>query len=170
MYPKVFTEYAQHRKNYGDLSQLPSQQFFYGLGEHEELSVDLQKGKTLVIRFVTTSAANENGERKVFFELNGQQRVVSVTEKAPAGAAKQRRRAEPGQTSHIAAPMPGVVVNVAVKDGQKVELGDPLLAIEAMKMETLLTAPFAGTVKEVVTPKGTRIEAKDLLLVIEPAE
>jgi len=170
MYPKVFTEYAQHRKNYGDLSHLPSQQFFYGLGEHEELSVDLQKGKTLVIRYVTTSAANDNGERKVFFELNGQQRVVSVTEKAHAGAAKQRRRAEPGQTSHIAAPMPGVVVSVAAKEGQKVELGDPLLAIEAMKMETLLTAPFAGTVKEVVTPKGTRIEAKDLLLVIEPAE
>ncbi len=170
LYPKVFTDYATHRQQFGDVSQLPSSTFFYGLAEHEELSVDLERGKTLVIRYVTTSAANESGERRVFFELNGQQRVVMVTDQSHDGANQQRRRADPAQPGHIAAPMPGVVAGVSVKVGDEVQVGDALLAIEAMKMETLLTAPCAGVVKEVVTPQGTHIEADDLLVAIEASE
>lgn len=168
MYPKVFRDYAQRRQRFGDLSILPSAPFFYGLKEREEITVDLQRGKTLIIRYLTTTEANDQGQRRVFFELNGQPRAVIITERGHAGAQTASRKADPAKPGDVAAPMPGMVGSVAVKVGQHVAAGDALLTIEAMKMETTLTAPLAGKVAEVVVAAGTRIEAKDLLVAITP--
>jgi pyruvate carboxylase len=140
MYPKVFKDYAEHLREYSDVSLLPTSPFFYGLLDREEVSIDIDKGKTLVVRQTGRSdGVDEEGKIKVFFELNGQPRTVRVP-KAGAAAGTAKAKAEEGNARHVGAPMPGMVVTVAVKVGQTVKKGDPLLSMEAMKMETMLTA------------------------------
>jgi len=168
MYPKVFLEYAEHRRAYGDAAVLPTPAFFYGPQVGDELSIDIERGKTLIVRHLAIGEPNEEGERNVFFELNGQPRTVKVLDKSLAAHAPVRRRAAEGDRSHLGAPMPGLVVSVSIAKGQKVAAGDRLLTIEAMKMETTVYAEFDGTIKEIAAPAGTRVETKDLLLVLEP--
>lgn len=163
MYPKVFREYAEHRRHYGDVSVLPTQTFFYGMREREEVSIDIDPGKTLVVRMQGTGPAEEEGVVRVFFELNGQPRTLRV-EKAGAVRAARRRQADPADPSQVPAPMPGMIVTVAVKAGQKVRAGDPLVSIEAMKMETQIRAERDGTVKAVHVKPGETVEAHDLLV------
>ncbi|MGR9092848.1 MAG: pyruvate carboxylase, partial [Gammaproteobacteria bacterium] len=166
MYPNVFRDYAAHRSHYGDVSRLPTPTFFYGMREGEEIAVDLESGKTLLIQFEGQTEAADDGEVKLFFELNGQTRAVRV---AKAGAEKLRERplAEADNPDHVGAPMPGMVVAVAVSAGQKVKKGDPLLSIEAMKMETQIRAEADATVKQVIARRGVSVEAHELLLVVE---
>ncbi|MDP3135226.1 MAG: pyruvate carboxylase, partial [Burkholderiaceae bacterium] len=134
MYPKVFRDYAEHRREFGDVSLVPTSPFFYGLQDREEIAIDIDKGKVLVVRQSGRSEApDEEGMSKVFFELNGQPRVIRVAQ-AGASVVRSRPKAEEGNARHIAAPMPGMVVTVAVKPGQKVSKGGALLSIEAMKM------------------------------------
>ncbi|TAM13025.1 MAG: pyruvate carboxylase [Nevskiaceae bacterium] len=169
MYPAVFKDYARHRREYGDLAIVPTPAFFYGLKESDEIAVDLERGKTLVIRYLTTTREpNDKGQRRVFFELNGQSRAIVVTEQGAEGATA-RPKADPTNAGQVAAPMPGMVGSVAVEAGRHVEAGDALLTVEAMKMETTISAPCAGTVREVLVAPGARVEAKDLLVRIEAA-
>jgi pyruvate carboxylase len=119
---------------------------------------------TLVIRYQGRSEPNEKGQVRVFFELNGQPRAVSVPDRSKAGEIVARAKAEPGDTRQVGAPMPGVISTLAVKVGQKVEAGDVLLSIEAMKMETAIHAETGGTVAEVTVKPGDAIDAKDLLV------
>jgi pyruvate carboxylase len=165
MYPKVFTEYAAHRRQYGDVSVLPTPVFFYGLGqvEGDEMAVEIDQGKTLVVRLLGDSEAPEDGEVKLFFELNGQPRPMRIA-RAGQPAKQARAKAEEGNPAHVAAPMPGMVATVAVKPGQKVTKGSPLLSVEAMKMETAITAERDATVVRVHVAPGERVDAKDLLL------
>ena len=163
MYPKVYREYADHHRRYGDVSVLPTPAFFYGMTERQEIAVDIDPGKTLVIRMLGTSASEEEGVMKVDFELNGQARTVRV-DKAGVKVANQRARAEPNNALHVPAPMPGMVVTVSVKPGQAVKAGDPLVSIEAMKMETQIRAERDGTVKTVHVKTGETIAAHDLLV------
>jgi pyruvate carboxylase len=165
MYPKVFRDYAEHRRLYSDVSMLPTSPFFYGLRDREEIGVDIDKGKTLIIRQTGRSdTVDDEGKVKVFFELNGQPRTVRVPKAGLAGSGRSRPKAEEGNAAHVGAPMPGAVVTVAVKAGQKVKKGDPLLSIEAMKMETMLTAERDATVSAVHVKPGDPVNAKDLLL------
>ena len=165
MYPKVFTDYAAHRREYSDVSLLPTSPFFYGLLDREEIAIDIDKGKTLVVRQTGRSdAVDEEGKIKVFFELNGQPRTVRVPKAGLAGTGRSKPKAEAGNANHVGAPMPGMVVTVAVKTGQKVKKGDPLLSIEAMKMETMLLAERDATVHALHVRPGETINAKDLLL------
>jgi len=153
------------RMHYGNTSSLPTRAFFYGMEPGEEITVDLERGKHLIIRYVATSEGHDDGTRTVFFELNGQPRRVKVPDRAHgASAAKARRKAEPGNEAHVGAPMPGVVSALAVAAGQAVKAGDVLLSIEAMKMETALHAERDGTVAEVLVKAGDQIDAKDLLI------
>ena len=168
MYPKVFHDYAEHRSHFGDVSVLPTPAFFYGLQEGEEISVDLEPGKTLLIKLQGSAEVPEEGIVKLFFELNGQPRVVRVP-KAGATAKAEHPKAEDGNPRHIGAPMPGMVVAVAVKPGQKVKRGDPLLSIEAMKMETQIRAESDATIADVKVSRGTTVNARDLLVVLEGA-
>ena len=166
MYPKVFTDFEKAQQQYGPTSVLPTPVYFYGLEAGDEILVDLEPGKTLVVRCQAFGETNEKGEQKVFFELNGQPRIIKVPDRAhgAAGGAAMRK-AEDGNEAHVGAPMPGVISTVAVKPGQQVSAGDVLLSIEAMKMETALHAERDGTIGEVLVSPGSQIDAKDLLLV-----
>jgi len=168
MYPKVFKDYAEHRREFSDVSLLPTSPFFYGLLDREEISIDIDKGKTLVVRQTGRSdTVDEEGKIKVFFELNGQPRTVRVPKAGLTGTGHAKAKAEEGNPKHVGAPMPGMVVMVAVKVGQKVAKGDPLLSMEAMKMETQLTAERDATVKSVHVRPGEVINAKDLLIELD---
>ena len=168
MYPKVFTDFDKAQQVYGPTSVLPTPVYFYGLETGEEIYVDLEPGKTLVVRCQAVGETDEKGEKKVFFELNGQPRVVKVPDRAHgATGAAAMRKAEDGNAAHVGAPMPGVISTVAVKPGQDVTQGDVLVSIEAMKMETALHAERDGKVSEVLVSPGAQIDAKDLLIVFE---
>ncbi len=164
MYPKVFTDYAAAQENYGPTSVLPTPVYFYGLKPEEEVFVDLERGKTLVIVNQAMSETDEKGMVTVFFELNGQPRRVKVPNRAKGASGGVKRKAELGNDKHVGAPMPGVVSTVAVAQGQNVKAGDVLLSIEAMKMETALRAERDGSIAEVLVRPGEQIDAKDLLV------
>ncbi len=166
MYPKVFSDFAAAQETYGPVSVLPTPVYFYGMKPEDEIFVDIEKGKTLVVRCLAVGEADDKGMVTVFFELNGQPRRVKVPDRAHgASNGKARRKAEPGNEAHVGAPMPGVVSALAVSQGQPVKAGDVLLSIEAMKMETALHAERDGTIAEVLVRTGDQIDAKDLLIV-----
>ena len=167
MYPKVFADYADHVRKYGDVSVLPTPVFFYGLSEKDEMAVDIDQGKTLVVRLTGRTAADDAGEIKLFFELNGQPRPMRFAKAGLEGTKKARAKAEEGNPLHVAAPMPGAVATLAVKAGQHVRRGNPLLSIEAMKMETAIVSEHDGVVAKILVAPGDRVEPKDLLLVLE---
>jgi pyruvate carboxylase len=167
MYPKVFLDYMGRHRQYGPVRTLPTQTFFYGMEPGEEISAEIDPGKTLEIRLQAVGETSEDGEVKVFFELNGQPRVIRVADRKVKGATAARPKAEAGNENHIGAPMPGVVASVGASAGQKVKAGDLLLTIEAMKMETGIHAERDATVKAVHVQPGGQIDAKDLLVELE---
>ncbi len=167
MYPKVFLDYMGRHRQYGPVRTLPTRTFFYGMEPGEEITAEIDPGKTLEIRLQAIGETNEDGEVKVFFELNGQPRVIRVPNRLVKAATAQRPKAEVGNTAHIGAPMPGVVASVGVSVGQKVSEGDLLLTIEAMKMETGIHAEREAVVKAVHVTPGGQIDAKDLLVELE---
>ena len=164
MYPKVFVEFAAHRRLYGDVSILPTPVFFFGLEPEEEIAVDIEPGKTLLVRLLAVGDADAGGRRRLFFELNGQPRTVAVADAAIKATVVSNRKAEEGNALHVAAPMPGLVVSVRVKAGRTVSKGDPLVALEAMKMETVIRAEHDGRIHAVPVSVGTQVEAHDLLV------
>ncbi|WP_423210446.1 pyruvate carboxylase [Paracoccus yeei] len=166
MYPKVFTDYRARHEVYGPVRTLPTRTFFYGMEPGEEISAEIDPGKTLEIRLQTIGDTDDKGEVKVFFELNGQPRVIRVPNRLVKSQTAARPKADPANDGHIGAPMPGVVASVAVAQGQKVNPGDLLLTIEAMKMETGLHADREGVVQALHVRPGEQIDAKDLLVEI----
>ena len=167
LYPKVFEEYARHRQQFGNVSVLSTPVFFYGMEVDNEISIEIDKGKELIVRYLATGDVHEDGSQRVFFELNGQPRTVKLINREKATLENAHPQADENNPAHVAAPMPGLVVSVAVTVGQQVEKGDLLLSIEAMKMETAIQATQEGIVKEIAAPVGTNVGAKDLLLVVE---
>ncbi|ASP22664.1 2-oxoglutarate carboxylase small subunit [Antarctobacter heliothermus] len=167
MYPKVFTDYATRHETYGPVRTLPTRTFFYGMEPGEEITAEIDPGKTLEIRLQAVGETQEDGDVKVFFELNGQPRTIRVPNRDAKAKTVARPKAELGNPNQIGAPMPGVVATVAVTVGQTVKDGDLLLTIEAMKMETGLHAERDGTVKAVHVAPGGQIDAKDLLIELE---
>ena len=166
MYPGVFADYAKHRRKYSDTAVLPTDVYFYGLAAGQEVGVDIEQGKTLFIRWQATGELDDDGNRTVFFELNGQPRTVKVPDRALAAAGHGRRKADESDPGQIGAPMPGLIVSVSVKAGDGVAAGDRLFVIEAMKMETAVYADTAGTVTEIAAAPGSRVEPHDLVLVL----
>ncbi|MEO0974272.1 MAG: biotin/lipoyl-containing protein, partial [Pseudomonadota bacterium] len=164
MYPKVFADFAAHQTQYGDVSILPTHVFLYGMRPREELTLAQEPGKQVLIRYLTKSEPDDDGVRRVFFEINGQPRSVRVNDSSLAYTRKVHEQADASNPMHVAAPMPGLVASVAVAEGDSVERGDTLLTLEAMKMETAVTAERAGKVKRVVAPVGTQVDVKDLLV------
>ena len=167
MYPKVFLDYMKRHQNYGPVRSLPTHTFFYGMEPGEEITAEIDPGKTLEIRLQAIGETDDQGEVKVFFELNGQPRVIRVPNRLIKSQTSLRPKAEDNNPDHIGAPMPGVVASVAVIAGQKVNEGDMLLTIEAMKMETGIHAERNAVVKSVNVQAGGQIDAKDLLLELE---
>ena len=167
MYPKVFLDYMGRHRAYGPVRVLPTRTFFYGMEPGDEITAEIDSGKTLEIRLQAVGETTDDGEVKVFFELNGQPRVIRVPNRAIKAKTAARPKAAEGNPAHIGAPMPGSVASVAVTVGQKLRAGDLLLTIEAMKMETGLHADREGTVKALHVHAGSQIEAKDLLIELE---
>ncbi|WP_395541981.1 pyruvate carboxylase [Neotabrizicola sp. sgz301269] len=167
MYPKVFLDYMGRHRLYGPVRTLPTRTFFYGMEPGEEIAVEIDPGKTLELRLQTVGEVGEDGEVRVFFELNGQPRVIRVANRAVKAKTAAKPKAADGNANHIGAPMPGAVASVAVTVGQKVRPGDLLLTIEAMKMETGLHADREAVVKAIHAQPGSQIEAKDLLIELE---
>jgi pyruvate carboxylase len=164
LYPRVFPDLATHEAKYSDTSVLPTTVFFYGMEPGDETSIDIEPGKTLILKFLTVGEPHSDGSRTVFFELNGQPREVIVMDKALSGKAVTRRKAEAGNPLQVGAPMPGLVARVMVDPGDQVAAGQKLFALEAMKMETTVYSDRAGTVAELPVQAGTQVEAGDLLL------
>ena len=167
MYPKVFLDYKGRHKEYGPVRTLPTNTFFYGMKSRDEISVEIDPGKTLEIQLIAVGDADEEGVVRVFFELNGQPRTARVVDRSKAATTIKRPVAEPGNIAHIGAPMPGVISSVVASVGQKVNAGDLLCTIEAMKMETGISAEIDGIVKTIHSPAGSQVDAKDLLIEFE---
>ncbi len=163
MYPKVFRDYAAHQRQYGDVSVLPTRTFFYGLADREEIAFGIDAGKTLILSLQGSTPVDDDSAVQLFFELNGQARAMPVA-KAGAKVVAQRAQADAENPNHVPAPMPGMVVTVGVKPGQSVKAGDPLVSIEAMKMESQIRAERDATIKAVHVKPGDTIAAHDLLI------
>ena len=140
---------------------------FYGMAIGEEIHVDIAPGKTLFIKLLSIGEPNDEGSRTVFYELNGMPRETTVIDKALGKEAASNQKADSSNDKHIAAPLPGMISEVAVQAGDQVEEGDKLVVLEAMKMLTTVSAPAAGVVKEVSLQKGKQADTNDLLIVLE---
>jgi pyruvate carboxylase len=167
LYPKVFSDFVEHAQRYSDVSVLPTPAFFYGLQTGEEVNIEIEPGKTLVIKFLTVGDPQPDGKRQVFFELNGQPREIAVTDRSLGVVATVRAKADAANPKHVAAPMPGAVVAVMVAVGDTVSAGQKLATLEAMKMESTIHAAHDGKVAEVVVKAGTSVDGGDLLIRFE---
>ena len=167
MFPKVTTEFDAHLENYSDTSVLPTPMFFYSPEPGEEVAVEIEQGKTLIIKFLTVGDPHPDGRRTVFFELNGQPRTITVKDLSLDAVEKSRTKADRADPAQIGAPMPGMIATVTATVGDTVKAGQKLLTLEAMKMETTIYAERDGRVAEVLVGPGTQVDANDLLLRLE---
>ena len=156
----------QFRQQYSDLASLPTRAFLAPLAIGAELSVEIEEGKTLIVRLTAVGELGADGQREVFFELNGQPRSLRISDKAASATIVRRERADPADPHAIAAPMPGGVVELRVKPGDRIPAGAAIVVLSAMKMETVVAAPHAGVVQRVVVAVGDAVEAGDLLIVL----
>ena len=166
LYPRVFPDLAAHERAYSDTSILPTSMFFYGPDPGREMAYDIEPGKTLIVKLVAIGEAHADGLRTVFFELNGQPREIEVADRSLASSVRETPKADPADPNQIGAPLPGLVVGVAVHTGDPVRKGQKLLSIEAMKMETTLYAERAGRVAEVLAVVGHQVKTGDRLITL----
>ncbi|GMT10714.1 hypothetical protein PFISCL1PPCAC_2011, partial [Pristionchus fissidentatus] len=168
MFPKEFDEFEQFRQRFGPVDKLPTRVFLTGLDVAEAQAVELETGKTLHIQLLAEGKLNENGEREVFFDLNGQMRSIFVQDKEASKEIVTRPKALPGVRGSVGAPMPGEILEIKVKEGDKIGPKTPLFVLSAMKMEMVIDSPLAGTVKKIHATKGLKCAAGDLVVEIEP--
>ena len=166
LYPEVFTKFDRFRQTYSDVSVLPTPAFFYGLKSGEEITVDIESGKTLIIKFLTFSEPHPDGTRTLFFELNGQPREITVRDKSLRVTERSHPKADPADPGQVGAPTAGVISSVAVQANHAVERGTKLLTLEAMKMQSNIYAPVSGRIAKLLVSPGQQVEAKDLLVTI----
>ena len=166
LYPKVFLDYNKTREMFGDVSTLDTATFLYGLRLGEEIEVEIEKGKTLIVKLVSIGEPLADGTRIVYFELNGQSREVVIKDENIKSSVQSKVKADPKNKEHIGATMPGTVIKVVVEKGDQVKQGDHLIITEAMKMETTVQAPFSGTIKDIYVKDGEAISTGDLLIEI----
>ncbi|MET3728877.1 pyruvate carboxylase [Fictibacillus halophilus] len=164
LYPKVFLDREKMYSQFGDISVLDTPTFFYGMKLGEEIEVEIEQGKTLIVKLVSIGEAQNDGSRVLYFELNGQSREIVVIDESAKVTVSAKQKVDPSNPSQIGASMPGTVIKVLVEKGEKVKKGDHLMITEAMKMETTVQAPFDGTVKEISVQNGEGIAAGDLLI------
>lgn len=167
MYPKVYEDFCNHRKEYGYITRMGSHVFFNGMQLGETTKINIDEGKTLVIKYLGLGDRNDDGTINVQFELNGMRREVAVRDPHASEQARQAVLADESDPKQYGASIPGMVSKVNVQPGDKVEENQVLLIIEAMKMETAITARAAGTVKSVRVKEGQPVKAKELLMELE---
>ena len=167
MYPKVFADYAESQREFGDLTPLPTSVFFYGMDAGQEINVVMGRGKALIIRYVGSSDPHDDHHRAVFFELNGQPRPIKVADLTHLKPRAAQPKAERDNPQQLGAPMPGVITQITVKVGDIVARGDVLMTLEAMKMQTSIRAEQTGQIKQITVSIGQQVDAKDLLVVTD---
>ncbi len=167
MYPLVFLDKEKISDEYGQIAVLDTTTFFYGLLPWEEIAVEIEKGKTLIVKLVSVGHLTAEGNRNIYYELNGQPRRVTVRDLSAESAAELRRKADPYNVSQIGASMPGNVLEVMIESGARMKQGEQLIVTEAMKMGTTVQSPFDALVKEVFVKPGDSIEAGDLSLELD---
>ena len=168
LYPEVFSKFDRFRQTYSDVSVVPTPAFFYGLKSGEEITVEIESGKSLIIKFLTFSEPHPDGTRTLFFELNGQPREITVRDKALRVTERAHPKADPADPAQVGAPTAGVISSVAVQANHAVERGAKLLTLEAMKMQSNIYAPLSGRIVKLMVTPGQQVEAKDLLVTIAP--
>jgi pyruvate carboxylase len=167
LYPGVFEEFDRFRQEYSDTSFLPTPVFFYGLDVGDEVSIDIEAGKTLIIKLNAIGRVHEDGTRNIYFELNGEPRVVTVKDFSVESEEEAHEKADPANAKHVGAPMPGKVFKVMTSVGEQVSAGETLLTTEAMKMETNVNAKVDGVVAEIRFGEGDQVDQADLLVILE---
>lgn len=168
LYPQVTNEYLAFNEQYGPVDKLDTRIFLVGPKVGEEFEVTIEKGKTLGIKTLAVAEdLTENGEREVFFELNGTLRSVLIRDKDAGKEMHFHPKADKTNKQQIGAPMPGTVIDIRVKVGEKIEKGTPLVILSAMKMETVVQSPVAGTVKTIDAAMNMKLEAEDLIITVE---
>ncbi|WP_080147126.1 pyruvate carboxylase [Marinilactibacillus piezotolerans] len=167
MYPQVFKDYIFFQNTYGDITKFDTPSFFYGMRTGEQIEISIEKGKTLIIQLNQIGDPDSEGNRVLYFELNGQGRQVEINDKSITNTKAVRKKAEPSNRGHIGATMPGSILQILVSRGDKVEKGDPVVITESMKMETTIRSGIAGTVEHLYVAEGDQIESSDLLIEIE---
>ena len=168
LYPDVFTKYDTFRQTYSDVSVLPTPAFFFGLKPAEEITVDIEHGKTLIVKFLTTGDAHPDGTRTLFFELNGQPREVNVRDRSLRVVERSHPKADVANPGHVGAATAGLISSIAVQLNHPVERGAKLLTLEAMKMQSNIYAPISGKISKLLVTPGQHVEPKDLLVIIVP--
>tara|TARA_B100000965_G_scaffold402574_1_gene428820 strand:- start:321 stop:3767 length:3447 start_codon:yes stop_codon:yes gene_type:complete len=166
MYPKVFLDFFEFQKKYSDPSILPTELFFYGPQIDQEYSLSIEKGKSLILRYLAKGEINKNGNCSVFFEVNGQPRTIEIFDEKFDSAIKKATKADEKNSNEIGSPLPGQISQIFVKNEDKVIKGDKLVVIEAMKMETTISAEKTGKISNMQVQIGSNVESKDLLFEI----
>ncbi len=164
MYPAVFAEFEKHRREYSEVSVLPTTAFFYGLRRGEEITVEIEPGKSLIIRLINVSDPDKDARRTVTYELNGVTRETYIADKKVSPQTKSRAKADHADPLQVGAPIPGLVSSISVSVGHKVVKGEKLLMMEAMKMQTTVYAPTDGIIAELPVAVGDTVASKDLLV------
>ncbi|XP_068147146.1 pyruvate carboxylase, mitochondrial isoform X2 [Drosophila tropicalis] len=168
LYPQVTNDYLHFREKFGPVDKLDTRIFLTGPKVGEEFEVSLEKGKTLSLKAMAMAAdLKPNGDREVFFEMNGQLRTVHILDKEAVKEIHVHPKANKSVKSEVGAPMPGTVIDIRVNVGDKVEKGQPLVVLSAMKMEMVVQAPQAGVVKKLEINNGMKLEGDDLIMIIE---
>jgi pyruvate carboxylase len=167
LYPKVFEAYYEKRKEFGEVWHIPTINFFYGLKDDEEALVEIDKGKSILVRLLTCSETDENGIRKVFMRLNGQTRIVEIRDRKATVTSKENRKADPSNAQEVGAPLQGKLSQLLVKEGEEVAVNQPLFVIEAMKMETTITAVKNGKVNKIFVEPGDMVKPEDLVICLD---
>jgi len=163
MYPQVFQDYLAFRTKNGDVSVLPTTAYFHGLAVGEEISIEIEEGKTLFVKLLNVGEPDEKGIRSLTFELNGKARTTLVEDKSVKGDAKAREKADPSNPLHIGAPIPAMISSIATSVGKPIKKGDKIAVLEAMKMQTTLYASADGVVEDILVQVGESVESKDLI-------
>jgi pyruvate carboxylase len=164
LYPKVFTEYFNHYRKFGEVMNIPTPNFFYGMQPGEEITVEMDKGKTLLIEFLSVGTADEDGLVDAFFKVNGQTRTVKIQDKSVKVEKVVHQKIDKSNDKEVGAPIQGSISSILVEKGQKVKKNEPLFVIEAMKMETTITANKEGEIDEIIHKEGTMVFADDLVI------
>ena len=165
MYPKVYEQFKADIDNYGDVVKLPTRAYIEPMELGEEISVDLEKGKTLGIKLQAVGQLNvKDGTREVFFDFNGMPRSVLIDDRNAKADRVVRAKAVKGEPGSVGAPMPGVVLETRVQAGDTVSAGAPMVILSAMKMETVVAAPITGKVETIEVQAGDDVNAGDLLV------
>lgn len=167
LYPKVFTEAYNHHKEFGNVLTIPTKNFFYGIEPGEEIIVEMDRGKTLLIQLMSIGKPNSDGLVDAFFKVNGQARAVKIQDRSVKVEKISHQKKDKGNEKEIGAPLQGSLSSILVKPGQGVKKNEPLFIIEAMKMETTITSNTEGEIDKILLLEGEMVFSDDLVVVMK---